>query len=324
MKKNICVTAFLVIVVVFFEPANALDLRIQPRFKTGIQFYEFEQEAFQFPARDPQGKYPNKQSRLAYSDWLPFVSGGATLFIDRFFVDFDAQYLFDGEAGSDFISQTYIKGAGGGLSPDVLLQNNSQLDADFDRFEWAISAGFEVIDNLVIFGGYKHAKTSHTSNIHGSMETFFVGNGSEIAIPFLSGTTMGEVDIEFEYDGPFVGMNYIWKINKGFMNGGLSFNFAAAFLDSHTELDLSKISVKSATGEVTPLTFQDGDRQAEFKALEGDSTGYSFGVGWQGLTSAKGLTYLMGVTGYRYEFDGSETIENRVRLDFGLAYAFDF
>ncbi len=32
----------------------------------------------------------------------------------------------------------------------------------------------------------------------------------------------------------------------------------------------------------------------------------------------------MGVTGYHYEFDGSETIENRVRLDFGLAYAFDF
>ena len=33
MKKNICVTAFLVIVVIFFESANALDLRIQPRFK---------------------------------------------------------------------------------------------------------------------------------------------------------------------------------------------------------------------------------------------------------------------------------------------------
>jgi hypothetical protein len=51
---------------------------------------------------------------------------------------------------------------------------------------------------------YIGCKTSHTSNIHSSMETFFVGNGSEIAIPFLSGTTMGEVDIEFEYDDPFL------------------------------------------------------------------------------------------------------------------------
>ena len=212
----------------------------------------------------------------------------------------------------------------GALQTDTVLQNNSTLHADFDRFEWAISAGFEVFDNLVLFGGYKYAKTSTTSNIVGNIESFQPSNRQPI--PFLTGATLGEVDIVFEYDGPFVGMNYNWRIQQGFMNGGLSFNFAAAFLDSTTQIDLSKITVRSATGEV-PLNLQNNDGQGggdQFEKLEGDSTGYSFGLGWQGITSVKGLTYLMGVTGYHYKFDGNETVENRVRLDFGLSYAFDF
>lgn len=147
MKKIFCVTAFLVIVVVFFKPANALDLRIQPRFKTGIQFYEFEQEAFQFPARDSQGKYPNEQSRLAYSDWLPFVSGGATLFVNRFFVDFDVQYLFDGEAESDFISQTFITGSG---EEDFLLIFCFEIIVNLMRILIDLNGLFQPVLKLLI------------------------------------------------------------------------------------------------------------------------------------------------------------------------------
>ncbi|MCF6202889.1 MAG: hypothetical protein L3J59_04345 [Methylococcaceae bacterium] len=327
MLKNIWTTIFLLTVVIYQKPANALDLRVQPRFKTGIQFYEFEQPSFQSPAQDPEGKFPNIQSSVKYSDWLPFVSGGTTLFIDRLFIDVDVQYLFGGQDDSDFSSQNFVK-SGGALQTDAVLQNkNSRLTADFDRFEWAISAGFEVFDNLVLFGGYKYAKTSVTSNILGTIESFQPSNGQPI--PFLTGTTLGEVDIEFEYDGPFVGMNYNWRIQQGFMNGGLSFNFAAAFLDSTSQIDLSKVAVKSATGQVIPLNFQNNDGQGrnQFTELKGDSIGYSFGLGWQGITPVKGLTYLMGVTGYLYQFDhieGKDTVENRIRLDFGLSYAFDF
>jgi len=327
MLKNIWTTVFLLTVVIYQEPSKALDLRVQPRFKTGIQYYEFEQPEFNPPAQDSEGKFPNMQSSIKYSDWLPFVSGGSTLFIDRFFVDVDVQYLFAGQADSDFTSQNFVKG-GDALPTDMVIRNDiGVLHADFDRFEWAISAGFEVFDGLVLFGGYKYAKTSTTSNITGNIESFQPSNGQPI--PSLTGATLGEVDIEFEYDGPFVGMNYNWRIQQGFMNGGLSFNFAAAFLHSTTQIDLSKVSVKPATGQVIPLNFQNNDGQGrnQFTELEGDSIGYSFGLGWQGITAVKGLTYLMGVTGYLYQFDhdeGKETVENRVRLDFGLSYAFDF
>ncbi len=297
-------------------------MRAQPRFKSGIQFYEFEQKAFQFPARDDRGLYPNKQSKIEYSDWVPFVSGGTTLFIDRFFLDFDLQYLFNGQATSDFSSQTFVKG-GRGLATDIVFQNNSQLNADFNRFEWAVSAGFEVINNLVLYGGYKYAETNHTSNVFGRMTSFQANNN--IPIPSFSGSTIGEVDINFEYDGPFVGLNYNWGVKQSFLDGAFSFNFAVAFLDSQTKLDISGISIKSESGLIIPLNFQDGERNDyQYKALNGESTGYSIGIGWQGFTSIKNLTYVLGVTGYRYEFDGSETIENRVRLDLGLAYSFNF
>ncbi len=95
MLKNIWTTVFLFTVVIYQKPANALDLRVQPRFKTGIQYYEFEQPAFSSD-QDPDNKFQNMQSSIEFSDWLPFVSGGTTLFIDRFFVDVDVQYLFDG------------------------------------------------------------------------------------------------------------------------------------------------------------------------------------------------------------------------------------
>ncbi len=321
MLKNIYTTVFVLTAVIYQVPANALNLRVQPRFKTGIQFYEYEQPEFRSEAQGLEGKDEVFQSAIKYTDWLPFVSGGTTFFIDRFFVDVDIQYLFEGQADSGFESTNFVKG-GGVLQTDTIFQNNSTLHADFDRFEWAISTGFEVFDNLVLFGGYKYAKTSITSNIRGTIKSFQPSNRQPI--PFLTGATLGEVDIEFEYDGPFVGINYNWRIQQGFLNGGLSFNFAAAFLHSTTQIDLSKIAVKPANGEIVPLNLQGGQSRNQFEALEGDSTGYSFGLGWQGITSVKGLNYLMGVTGYHYQFEGNETVENRVRLDFGLSYAFDF
>ncbi|MCK5830512.1 MAG: hypothetical protein KAH20_09440 [Methylococcales bacterium] len=318
MLKNTSATILLITITVFFGSAYAVDLRIQPRFKTGIQFYEFRlEEHEELEARDPRKTLPTKQSSIEFNDWLPFVSGGGTLFVDRFFVDFDAQYLFGGEASSQFNSQTFSKG-GRDLPFDTFFVNNGKVQADFNRFELSISAGFEIFDNLVLFGGYKYAKTNFTSAVIGNITA--TPAYSEFIIPRLTGSTQGDVEIDFDFKGSFVGLNYSWPIQKSFLDGGLSFNFAVAFLDSHTKLDLTNLKVKSASGEMTTLDVEGNN----FFALDGDTQGYSFGVNWQGLTAFNGLTYLMGVTGYRYDFSGSDTNENRVRLDFGLAYAFDF
>jgi hypothetical protein len=309
---------------VFIAPANALDLRLQPRFKTGTQYYEFEQ-----PEYVAQGKYPDSQSGIQYSGWLPFISSGATFFVDRFFVDVDVQYMFAGEGVSNFSGRNHT-GENNKLEAinHHVVEHNSRLDADFDRFEWAVSAGFEVIDGLVVYGGYKHAETNFKGSLNGSISGSQVG-GLNLTNPFLTGSTEGLVDLDFEYDGPFVGLNYGWKVNQGFLEGALSFNFAVAFLESKTRLNLSGVNIRHPITGDTILPFDELLNTGEvernvFKGIEGSSTGYSFGLGWQGLTPVNGLTYLMGVDGYHYEFTGNKAIENTVRVNFGLAYAFDF
>lgn len=311
------------------ESAMPLDFTVQPRFKTGVQFYEYQQKRLQTPARDPLRQFPNIQEELTFSDWLPFVGGGVSLFIDRFFVDFDVQYSFDGQDDANFSNQNFLSG-GGPFSSGTVIRSDAIQSAEFDRLEWAVSAGFKVFDNLVLFAGYKKAKTDFTTDLKGHLNGFQASNMAPA--PFLTGSYTGKLDLEFEYDGPFVGANYSWRIQQGFLDGVLSFNFAAAFLDGVTNLNFRDVVANTITGATVPLDFQSFSQtqgRGSFSNLKGDTTGFSFGVAWRGLTAVKGLTYSLGVSGYRYEFNSVDNNtpdfnETQVRLDFGIAYAFDF
>ena len=319
MLKKISVTILLLTMIVFVTPVNALDMRIQPRFKIGVQFYEFEQKVI----TDGESQFTTILDNTKFSDWLPLINGGTTLFIDRFFLDFNALYSFDGNSETGFGGQTFVKGGGsdGNLLVDAVFQNAGRINADFERFELSVSAGFEVLDNLVLFGGYKYAETNFSGGITGKLDTFRVDDNSPLRL--FSGDLIGGVNIDFDFKGPFVGVNYIWPIQQGFLNGGLSFNFATAFLKNNTKLDFSRLGVKTVLGNVQTLDISHNDER-NFFIRRGDATGYSFGIGWQGLTPVNNLTYMMGATGYLYQFDNSDTNETQVRLDFGLTYAFDF
>lgn len=320
---------FLTALIIAFlpKPVYALDFSIQPRFKTGVQFYEYKQDAFQSPAADPQGKFPNILSEFEYKDWLPYVGGGLTLFADRFFVDFDVQYAFDGEDQAENTQRVFLE-PGGPFPGGAVMQQNNSFDTDFDRVEWSISAGFTVFENLVFFAGYKQAETNFEANLAGSNLSSFQPNNSA-PIPFLSGSFTGTLEQTFKYDGPFVGASYNWRIKQGFLDGSLSFNFAAAFLDANVDLRLRDIVVRNKMGQTVSVDLQtiaENQGRSGFSGLEGDTVGFSFGATWRGLTPIDGLTYSIGVNGYLYEFESDATAnfsETQVRLDFGLAYAFE-
>lgn len=61
---------------------------------------------------------------------------------------------------------------------------------------------------------------------------------------------------------------------------------------------------------------------------KGDALGFTLGVGWRGTTAVEGLSYFMGVSGYRYEFeaddspDQSDINETAILYKAGLSYAF--
>lgn len=325
MIKNIVLVALIIAIAPI--SVSALDLRFQPRFKTGIQYYEYEQQPFTTtPARDPQGNFPNMGGNLKFRDWLPFVSGGATFFVDRFFVDFDFQHSFDGQDESNFVNQNFIADfprdeMGNPIGSGTVLDGNTTQNADFDRSEWAVSVGFEIIENLAIFGGYKKAKTDFNSRLRGDTNgrvLDFSGNLTPITVPF--GAFTGTLEQKFEYDGPFAGATYNWRVDQGLLNGVLSFNFAVALMDGNVDL-------KFGGGASFLESLGESGGGGSFTGLDGDTVGFSFGAAWKGFTPIDGLVYSMGVSGYRYQFNSNDTAdfsETQIRIDFSLAYALDF
>ncbi len=112
---------------VVFAPgtAAALDLTVQPRINTGAMYYELDVE-----------------DTFKVDDTLPFVGGGATAFIDRFYVDFYAQGAF---SGNDELQQL----RGEDLPPGVTI--------DWDRAEYSASAGYALTDRFSVFAGYRRS-----------------------------------------------------------------------------------------------------------------------------------------------------------------------
>ena len=326
MIKKICLTA---LVITFLpEPIYALDFSVQPRFKTGVQYYEYKQDNFQSPARDEQKKFPNMIEGFEYKDWVPYVDGGLTFFVDRFFVDFNIQYAFDGDDQADNSQQFFVTEGGRVPKGGGVIDLNNNYDTDFDRLEWSISAGFTVIENLVFFAGYKQAETNFDANLTGSNLSTFQANNPDRTL-FGNGPFTGHLEQTLKIKGPFVGASYNWRIEHGFLDGALSFNFAAAFLDGEVDLKLHDVFVRDRQGRMRPFDLQRlavDQGKSNFSGLEGDTTGFSFGVSWRGFTPVEGLTYSLGVNGYLYEFESDTTAEfseTQVRLDLGLAYAFE-
>jgi hypothetical protein len=107
--------------------AFALDVNVQPRINTGAMYYELDVE-----------------DTFALDDVLPFIGGGATVFMDRFYVDVYGQGAY---SGGDELQQ---------LQGDDLAQ---PVDIDWDRAEYSAAAGFLVTENLSVFAGYRRSET---------------------------------------------------------------------------------------------------------------------------------------------------------------------
>ncbi|MGI9301093.1 MAG: hypothetical protein ACR2RB_00070 [Gammaproteobacteria bacterium] len=302
---------------------SAAEFGFPPRLKTGLQHYDYEQKAFVSPARDPAGIFPNVSSDQSFSDTLPFVGGGLTFFANRFFVDLEIQQAFDGNDDSRLINQNFLDGAGP-MPVATVLNTNTAQSADFDRTDFAVSLGYSVTDNFVVFAGYKRAETDFESDLNGTISGF---QANDLApIPFLTGTFTGKLDQEFDYDGPFVGANYTWDVGLGALSG----NIAVAAMDATVDLTFSDVLVTTVTGAVVPVDLQglgESQGRGSFSDIDGDTIGLSLGLLWTGLTPVDALTYSLGVAGYRYDFESSGTpdfSETQIRFDVGVAYAFEF
>lgn len=315
-----------VIIMMMPQMGNSAEFSVQPRIEAGIMYYEYKQDAFQSPPRDPNGIFPNSASELKYTDYLPFVGGGVTFGADRLFVDFGIRHAFNGSDSDAVRNQNFLE-AGEFITTDNVLTQQTSLDADFDRTEWAISIGYGISEHIAVYAGYLRAETDFDTDLTGSIDAFQANDLTPI--PFLTGTFTGNLKQELEYDGPFVGVNLTMQVKKGFLDGVLSGNFAIAFLDGKVGLKFRDVLITNQLGQTAPFDLQSAANtqgRGSFSNLEGDTVGISIGATWKGFTPLDGLTYTAGINGYRYEFESDQTAsfnEIQVRFNLGLAYSFN-
>jgi hypothetical protein len=299
---------------------GGLELGIRPRLEGGLMYYEYEQDATLSITDVGSANFSAGASKFEFKDTLPVVLGGVTFFIGRFFIELNAQKAFTG-SDSDSQSRSLSFSDLAGFSISEL--RDTRLDADFDRTEYAISVGYAINERIAIFAGYKRTKTEF-DNLKGSgnVKTRIVSSDL-VPLP-LEGSIESDGNFGFEYDGPSVGVTYGLDVNKDFFTGVLTFNFAAAFLNSEVELE-----------EQGKVIYDDGVEvpfENDFLS-SGKTLGITFGLKWQGLIKQDlikqddNIGYSINVNAYQYNFDANDLNdpgikETAINFRVGIGYAF--
>jgi hypothetical protein len=151
----------LFIFILFPQLCSGLELSIRPRFNTGVQFLEYSQDVFKFGSNSFAGEI----SEVTLKDFTPFVSGGLTLFIDRFFIDSSVQFSFEGE---DTIHSTNdFSFSERGIESNI--NAGGENNVNFDRLEYSFSLGYAITDQIVVYAGYKSARTEIGVNLNNGL-----------------------------------------------------------------------------------------------------------------------------------------------------------
>ena len=278
---------------------SALDFNVQPRINAGMMYYQLEQEP-NFAVLGPGGQDAACCiSDFQVEDFLPFVGGGATLFVNRFFVDVYAQRAFSGDDEASLDSLRFFPDP----PPDVFVVREIS-DQEFERDEYSLSFGYAVTDNFSLFAGYRRADTEFDESAINN--AFFVNS----VVPLQPVNLRIPRVLSFENDGPFVGGRYGWRIGD---IGTIGLNLGIAFVE----------------GEFT-VAEPGQTREGGLTVTEspGETLGTTLGLSWTApFFGFEGFNYVVGLDGYQYAFeadaenapDFSETI---IRASAGVSYLF--
>lgn len=315
MKKKTRTLAVVLVACNFLvlSQLRAANIELQPRLETGVMFYSIESTAQSKITPSHPGEtagYYLSQEKLEYSDNVGFVSGGATLFINRLFVDLSGQYMFNGEARTHSSGSTYNE------TDQSFLGLDPEYNSRFYRTDLAVSAGYAVSENFSVYLGYKWSALDMDSNLAGPVSLLQINNC------VLSGRIEGQNYFKFKYEGPFIGLTHGWKVGN---TGLLSAKLALAYLMSKGTLEeVATLRLDSINGvKIEPIITPVND----IIEAKGDTLGLALGFDWRGATSINNLFYSIGINGYRYNFntnesDAQDINETAVTFKVGLSYLF--
>jgi hypothetical protein len=311
----------------------ARDISFRPRLEMGVMQYEFESEAFSTTVMPVHNK---TFSAFKYEDVMPFASGGATFFINRFFLDISGQYAFDGNDSGTTTRSAFTVDSIDGRSVNYTssyMALSPKNDVIFDRTDMAVSLGYALSSTFSLFVGYKTSRTEFHETFDGpySLILYDTADSDPDNRDYIRGRLRGEAKYNFEYAGPFIGFIQGWDFNESrFPKGVLSVNVALAFLEGKLkkEGDKGHWSIIWVNDQQIPervLTETDTNISSR-EDTKGDALGLKVGLAWNGATPWEGLSYEFGISAYRYEFDADEKLSNMnetaANLKVGLSYVF--
>lgn len=320
---------------------GGVSIGFQPRIYAGVMYYEYEQDGIgntqQVDTSAFTQAFPNAQTltntlssqagKFLVRGTFPTVSGGGTLFVDRFFIDVYAQHAFTDsdddsrkESASATVALTTEVFPGQAIDATVTsdVEGQSSFGVELDRTEWNISGGYSLTDHLAVYAGYKQADTNFDfAGFGGTFDVFtvttvapnppFPGVPPIVTVTPQSGTFTQDQETDFEQDGPFVGATFGLPLNAWIFDGLLAFNAAVAFLNGDITQRTTN-SIQTVGGVSSPLV------PNSTATVEGDTIGISLGLSWRGVTPIQGFSYLVSIDGQKYDFDGDPA---RTRFDDG-------
>jgi len=334
--------------------ASAVDWSVSARAETGFQYYSFKQSPMillDVPYQ-LEGVQTPLTGQMALSGTelnatMPILAAGLSVVVDRFFVDASVQGSFDGSDSSDataYGSYSLFEPEVDtvfGTYPGVYSQEAKEFvtaDTDLDRMEYALSVGYAVTQSFAVYAGWKWANTSFDVVDTGKAQVTDIVSfpvsvnalGDVVGVTDFATTEFswqGRTKYDFKQDGPFVGAAYSWSLD-GPVKGALTVNAALAFLDGKIEYDSNVATLTYANGSTDTGSLIVSD-------FEGSTTALTLGVSWRGETGIKGLSYILGINGYSYNFDadslnsgdyegsdGGDITETVINFKVGIAYRF--
>ena len=318
-------TSFILLII---NPATAAEVLFQPRLEAGEVYYTFESEAMNVThvSKPVPGQLGSNftQKAFKYSGTMPFIGAGATLFLNRFFLDLCGQYASGGHDTTSITFSGYYSDSDGFMAVDATHA------ASFDRGEAAVSLGYAFTEHFNLFAGYKWARTEFDTTFEGRHSVVFYNFEDEAV--FAAGRNRGNVDFEFDYEGPFVGVIHSWDCSQcRFLEGMFTVNLALAHLEGNVELKRrdQQWTINSINGQPAYEVYTSSNVSGVSARVDtqGDTWGLTFGVGWRGATALEGLSYAFGISGYRYEFDAEDNNQSDIQetamiYKVGLTYVF--
>jgi hypothetical protein len=181
---------------------GGMTVGIQPRLNGGAMYYEYSQPAVSggfttdeilqigidagLPEQTAEVLANNALTSITTGEFevstmLPVFGGGATVFLEHFFIDGYAQQAFEASGDTSQVIDESFSFSGelplNGLSVPVGLtgvqRTNQRFNVDIDRTEWSIALGYAITERFAAYAGYKNAETTFEQK----------GAGGEATIP---------------------------------------------------------------------------------------------------------------------------------------------